>query len=117
MYIQGFVLAVKADREEDYRRLAEMAAGIFKEHGATRVVEAWEDDVPEGELTSFPMAVKREPGEKVVFSWIEYPDRATAERSMQLTMEDERMSDDTTLHEIMSGARMIWGGFRTIVDA
>lgn len=117
MYIQGFVLTVKADREADYIEIARMAAGIFKEHGATRVVEAWEVDVPEGELTSFPMAVKREPGEKVVFSWIEYPDRATAERSMQLTMEDERMSANTELGEIISGARMIWGGFRTIVDA
>ena len=69
-YVDGFVAAVPTANREIYKDHAETAAAIFKEHGALKLVECWEDDVPEGKLTSFPMAVKREANEAVVFSWI-----------------------------------------------
>ena len=65
-YIVGFVLAVPTAKREEYTRLARSAAGVFKEHGALSVVECWGDDVPDGKLTSFPMAVKRQDDETVV---------------------------------------------------
>ena len=70
-YVDGFVAAVPTANREIYRKHAEAAAVVFKEHGALRVVECWSDDVPEGKLTSFPMAVKRKEDETVVFSWID----------------------------------------------
>ena len=75
-YVDGFVIPVPATNREAYRKLAEMAAPIFKEHGALKVVECWGDDVPDGKVTSFPMAVKKEANETVVFSWIIWPSKA-----------------------------------------
>ena len=74
-YVDGFVAAVPAANRELYKKSAQAAAVVFKEHGALQVVECWGDDVPEGKLTSFPMAVKRKEDEAVVFSWITWPSR------------------------------------------
>ena len=75
-YIDGFVAAVPSANREKYLRHAEAFAEVFKECGATRYVEAWGDDVPTGKTTSFPQAVKLEPGETVVFSWVSWPSTA-----------------------------------------
>jgi uncharacterized protein YbaA (DUF1428 family) len=72
-YIDGFVIPVPAGNKDAFRETAEKAAQVFKEHGALKVVECWGDDVPAGRLTDFRMAVKAEPGENVVFSWIVWP--------------------------------------------
>lgn len=115
MYVDGFVLAVKTDKRDEYRAMAAMAAAVFKEHGATRVVECWADEVPDGEVTSFPMAVKREAGETVLFSWIEYPDKATRDTCMAAAMADPRLSmtqDDS----IIDSKRIIYGGFSPLLD-
>ena len=69
-YIDGFVVAVPTANRERYKKHAETAAVVFKEHGALRLVECWGDDVPQGKVTSFPMAVKCKDDETVVFSWV-----------------------------------------------
>lgn len=74
-YVDGFVAAAPTANREEYRKHAE-AAAVFKEHGALKLVECWGDDVPDGEITSFPMAVKCKADETVVFAWITWPSRA-----------------------------------------
>jgi len=81
-YIDGFVAAVPTANRAVYKKHAEDAAVVFKEHGALKMVECWGDDVPEGKLTSFPMAVKRKDNETVVFSWIVWPSRQVRDAGM-----------------------------------
>jgi uncharacterized protein YbaA (DUF1428 family) len=115
-YVDGFVAAVPSDRREVYRAFAEKAAAIIREHGALRVVECWGDDVPEGKLTSFSMAVKREPHETVVFAWVAWPSKAVRDEGWKKVAEDPRMGPDR--HEMPFDAkRMIYGGFETILDS
>ena len=82
-YFEGFVAAVPAANKEAYRKHAADAAPLFKEFGATRMVEAWGEDVPDGKVTDFKGAVKAGPDEIVVFSWLEYPDKATRDAAMK----------------------------------
>lgn len=114
-YVDGFVVAVPADRKDAYRQLAAKAAPLFKEFGATRIVECWAEDVPDGNITDFRMAVKAEDHEEVVFSWIEYPSKAVRDAANQKIMADPRMRE---LGEEMpfDGKRMIYGGFVPILD-
>ena len=114
-YVDGFVLAVPAANKETYRKHAETAAQVIKACGALKVVECWGDDVPEGKLTSFPMAVQRKDDEVVVFSWITWPDRATRDVGMKKFMEDPRMKPENNPMPF-DGKRMIYGGFQMIVD-
>lgn len=114
-YVDGFVVAVPADNKEAYRELAAKAAPLFKEFGALRIVECWADDVPDGKLTDFRMAVKAEENEEVVFSWIEYPSKAVRDEANQKMMNDPRMK---VFGEAMpfDGKRMIYGGFSPLLD-
>jgi len=115
-YIDGFVLAVPTANRDTYKHVAEKAAPIFKKHGALNVVECWGDDVPDGKVTSFPMAVKKAEDETVVFSWITWPDRQTRDEGMKKAMGDmENLFDDKT--PPFDGQRMIYGGFEAIVEA
>jgi uncharacterized protein YbaA (DUF1428 family) len=115
-YVDGFVIPVKKDRIEDYRRIAEESAVLFKEYGALSVVECVAEDVPYGELTSFPRAVQLADDEVVVFSWIVYPSRAVRDASNKRMTEDPRMKAAMEGMPI-DGKRMIFGGFNTMVDA
>ncbi len=115
-YIDGFIIAVPTTNREAYRKHAEAAALIFKEHGALGVVECWGDDVPDGKLTSFPMAVKCKPDETVVFSWITWPSRQVRDDGMKKVMADPRMQPATNPMPF-DGARLIYGGFQVIVNA
>ena len=115
-YVDGFVCAVPTANREKYRRHAEAAAQVFKEHGALKLVECWGDDVPDGKLTSFPMAVKRKPDETVVFSWIVWPSRQVRDIGMKKVMADPRSKPDANPMPF-DGARLIYGGFEMIVDA
>ena len=95
--------------------LAAKAAPLFKEFGATRIVECWADDVPEGTQTDFYRAVKAEEGETVVFSWIEYPSREARDAANAKMMSDPRMKE---MGENMpfDGKRMIYGGFAILLE-
>ena len=93
-YIDGFLTAVPAANKDAYRAHAREALPIFKEYGATRMVETWGDDVPDGKVTDFRRAVKAEAGEVVVFSWVEYPDRAARDRANEKMMTDPRHDGD-----------------------
>ncbi len=113
-YVDGFVLAVTTAKREIYTKFAEEACEIFKEYGALQIVECWGDDVPDGELTSFPMAVKCKQDETVVFSWIVWPSRAARDEANKKAMDDSRMQAMKDMP--FDGKRMIFGGFETIVD-
>lgn len=114
-YVDGYVIAVPSANRESYLKLAETAAAVFKDHGALKVIECWGDDVPDGKLTSFPMAVKKEPDEAVVFSWITWPNKAVRNEGMKKSMNDPRMAE-TMGSKIFDGKRMIYGGFEMILE-
>lgn len=114
MYIEGFVVAVPTANKEAYRKHAESAVPIFKEFGMTRMVEAWGDDVPDGKITDFKRAVQAKDDETVVFSWCEYPDKATRDAASEKMMSDPRMEDMGEMP--FDGKRMIFSGFDPIID-
>ncbi|MEC9342641.1 MAG: DUF1428 domain-containing protein [Pseudomonadota bacterium] len=113
-YVDGFVAAVPEANKDAYLEMARAAAGLFREFGALSVVENWGEDVPEGESTSFPMAVKREDGETVVFSWVTWPSKAVRDAGHKKMMEDPRMAQMTMPFD---GKRLIYGGFETVLEA
>ena len=114
-YVDGFLVPVPVKNKSAYLALAQEMAQIFKEFGATRVVECWQDDVPKGKVTDFFMAVKAEEGEAVVFSWIEWPSKAARDTGMAKVMADPRMKHDPGSMPF-SGKRMIFGGYQPILD-
>jgi uncharacterized protein YbaA (DUF1428 family) len=115
-YVDGYVMAVPTNNRDAFIKHAKEAAAVFKEHGALRVVECWGDDVPDGKVTSFPMAVKKMPDETVVFSWILWPSRQARDEGMRRAMDDPRLQPDKTKMPF-DGRRMIFGGFEPIVEA
>jgi uncharacterized protein YbaA (DUF1428 family) len=115
-YVDGFLVPVPTASKDTYRRVAETAAAVFKENGALAVVECWGDDVPEGKVTSFPMAVQRKPDETVVFSWVTWPNKEVRDRGMKAFMEDPRIKESMKDMPV-DGQRMIFGGFQMIVSA
>ena len=115
-YIDGFVAAVPTANRDLYRKHAEATAAVFKENGALRVVECWGNDVPEGKVTSFPMAVKRKENETVVFSWITWPSREVRDEGMKKAMGDPRLQPEKNPMPF-DGQRLIYGGFEVLVQA
>ena len=113
-YIDGCVIPVPTADMQKYLDHAQLAATVFKEHGALKVTECWGDDVPEGKLTSFPMAVKCAPHETVVFSWIVWPSRQVRDAGMAKLMADPRMQ---AAHMPFDAKRMIFGGFQMVLEA
>jgi uncharacterized protein YbaA (DUF1428 family) len=113
-YVDGFMLAVPRDKIDAYKMLAQTACAIWMEHGALDYVECIGDDVPYGELTSFPRAVMAEENEVVVFSWIVYSDRQTRDAVNRKVMEDPRLKGAEMPFD---GKRMIYGGFTRLLQA
>jgi uncharacterized protein YbaA (DUF1428 family) len=113
-YVDGFVLPVPEGNRDAYRQLASAAAEVFLAHGATRVVEAWGNDVPDGKVTDYRRAVKAQPGENVVYSFIEWPSRAVRDSGWEQSLKDPRMQDMPK--DLFDGKRMFWGGFDPILD-
>ena len=114
MYVTGFVLAVPEGNRQAYIDVAEKFWPIVKEFGALSQVECWEADVEDGKTTDFRRATKAEKGEKIVFSWVTWPDKATADAGNQKMMEDPRMADFGEMP--FDGMRMVYGGFEPIVQ-
>ena len=115
-YVDGLVAAVPTARKNEYRKHVEDVMPVFKEYGAVSVVECWGDDVPDGEVTSFPMAVKCKDDETVVFSWITWPSKEVRNQAM------EKMGADSRMRQIFNdmpfdGKRLIFGGFKKFFAA
>jgi uncharacterized protein YbaA (DUF1428 family) len=117
-YIDGFVIAVPKANKEKFIEHANKGDSVFIELGATRIVECWGDDVPEGKVTDFRRAVQATADEAVVFSWVEWPDKATRDGAMakmgDLTKTDPRMNPESNPMPF-DGKRMIYGGFSPVV--
>jgi uncharacterized protein YbaA (DUF1428 family) len=117
-YVDGFVVPVPKRNLDAYRRMARKAAKIWREHGALEVRECVADDVPMGKVTSFPRSVKVKRGETVAFSWIVYRSRAHRDRVNAKVMKDPRLVDSMQPKDMpFDTKRMIYGGFKTIVEA
>lgn len=115
-YVDGFVAAVPTENKEQYIAHARQSAAIFREYGAIKVVECWGDDVPEGKVTSFPLAVQCKEGETVVFSWIVWPGKEARNEAWEKLMQDPRMSTENNPMPF-DGSRLIYGGFEPIFEA
>jgi uncharacterized protein YbaA (DUF1428 family) len=113
-YVDGFLLAVPNGQRESYRHHAAVAAEIFRECGALRLVECWGDEVPHGKVTDMYLAVKATPEETVCFSWIEWPSKEVRDAGMAKFMADPRLQSLGPMP--FDGQRMIFGGFETILD-
>ena len=113
-FIDGCVAAAPTTEKESYVAFAKRIGALFREYGATSVVDAWGVDVPEGKLTSFPMAVKAEPGETVIFSWVTWPSKSVRDEAWSKIMADERMQSGAT--PPFDGKRMIFGGFEVVAE-
>jgi uncharacterized protein YbaA (DUF1428 family) len=116
-YVDGFVLPVPKKKLDAYRRMAQIAGKVWRDHGALEYMECVADDVKPGKHTSFPQSVKLKPGEIVVFSYIVYKSRAHRDRVNAKVMKDPRlakMMDPKAMP--FDGKRMFWGGFKTLVE-
>jgi uncharacterized protein YbaA (DUF1428 family) len=114
-YIDGFIIPVKRANKDAYLNMAKMAAEVWRDHGALEVIECWGDDVPDGKTTSFPLAVKLEADEVVVFSWVIWPSKDARETGNEKVMADPRM-DPENMEMAFDGKRLIYGGF-TLLNA
>ncbi|WP_375769616.1 DUF1428 domain-containing protein [Archangium gephyra] len=115
-YVDGFILPLPKKNLEAYRRIAQKAGKLWKEHGALEYIECIGDDVKPGKLTSFPQSVKLKPDETVVFSWIVFKSRAHRDRVNKKVMEDPRLAAMMEGKEApFDSKRMVYGGFKTLV--
>ena len=119
MYIDGFVIAVPTANKDKFIAHANLGDSVFIDMGATRVIECWGDDVPDGENTDFRKAVKANGDETVVFSWIEWPDKATRDAAMAKMMSEDFKDDRMDMEKNpmpFDGKRLIYGGFSPITE-
>ena len=115
-FVEGFVIPVPTANREAYTQMAEQAAAVFRKHGVISVVECWGADVPDGKVTSLPMAVQLKPDETVVFSWMVWPSKEVRDTGMIGAMDEFEATGFRASH-LFDGQRMIFGGFETIVEA
>jgi len=117
-FVDGYLIAVPTANKAKFVEMANGFDGFFMEHGALRVVECWGEDVPHGKLTDFFRAVQATDDESIVFSWVEWPDKATRDAAMaamhDLMMKDERY-DPVKNPPCFDGKRMIFGGFAPVL--
>ncbi len=113
-YVDGILIPVPADRKAEYAAFAAQTGAVFRDHGASRVIDAWSDDVPEGKVTDYQRAVKAEDGEAIVYSWVEWPSKEVRDKAWGNVMADPRLADRQLPFDAQ---RMVYGGFAPIVDA
>jgi uncharacterized protein YbaA (DUF1428 family) len=121
-YVDGFVIAVPTANKQKFIDHAKLGDNVFLDLGATRILECWGDDVPDGTVTDFRKAVQAKDNETVVFSWIEWPDKATRDAGMAKMTEmmndpskaDSRMDPEKNPMPF-DGKRLIFGGFSPVV--
>ena len=117
-YVDGYVLPLPKKNLQAYRRMAQRAGKVWRDHGALEFIECVGDDVKPGKHTSFPQSVKLRPGETVVFSWIVFKSRAHRDRVNAKVMKDPRLANMMGPKAMpFDGKRMFWGGFKVLVDA
>ncbi len=117
-YVDGFVLPVKKDRVDEYKKLAKLASKVWREYGALEYLEAVAVDAPYGKRTSFPRSVKLQDDEVVIFAFITYKSRAQRDKINKAVMADPRIASMIDTKDMpMDGKRMFWGGFKSIVEA
>ncbi len=114
-YVDGFVMAVPKAKLDEYKKLSRLSGKVWKEHGALSYVECEADDVPYGNLTSFPRAVQATDDEIVLFSWATYKDRQSRDAVMKKVMDDPRLKDTMT-NPPFDAKRMIFGGFESFLE-
>lgn len=114
-YVDGFVAAVPTKNKEKYIEHAKLSAVVFKAHGALKITETWGDNVPDGDVTSFPMAVNCGKDETVVFSYVVWPTKEIRDAGWEAIMEDPRMHPDQNPMPF-DGKRLIYGGFDVILE-
>ena len=112
MYVQGFVIPVLPGKKDAYVDMARKAGEMFQRYGALEIVEAFEEDIKDGENTDFRKAVNAEPGEQIVFSWVIWPDKDTCEDASRRMMENETMEPPEEMP--FAGKRLIFGGFTPV---
>lgn len=115
-YVDGFVLPVPTANLEAYRRMAQQAGEVWREHGALEYVECVADDVKPGKVTSFPQSVQLKDDETVIFAWIVYESREHRDQVNEKVMKDPRITCMDAKDMPFDGMRMIWGGFKAIVE-
>lgn len=115
-YVDGFILAVPKKNLNAYKKLARLAGKVWREHGALEYKECLADDVSKGKITSFPLSVKQKPNETVIFAWITYKSRADRDRINKKVMADPRLRGMGPKNTPFDAKRMIYGGFKVIVD-
>jgi uncharacterized protein YbaA (DUF1428 family) len=116
-YVDGYVLPVPKKKVAAYRRMAQQAGKVWRDHGALEFIECIADDVKPGKQTSFPQSVKLKAGETVVFSWIVFKSRAQRDRVNAKVMKDPRLAKMMDPKAMPFDAkRMFWGGFKVLVE-
>jgi uncharacterized protein YbaA (DUF1428 family) len=117
-YVDGYVVPVPKKNLAAYRRMAQKAGKVWRDHGALEYIECVADDVKPGKQTSFPQSVKLKPGETVVFAYVVYKSRAHRDRVNAKVMKDPRLADMMDPKAMPFDAkRMFWGGFKVLVDS
>ncbi len=117
-YVDGFVLPVPEKNLKAYRRVAQLAGKVWRDHGALQYVEAVGDDLETKFGVSFTKAIKVKPGETVVFAWIVFKSRTHRDKVNAKVMKDPRlakMMDPKAMP--FDVKRMVYGGFKFMVDA
>jgi uncharacterized protein YbaA (DUF1428 family) len=116
-YIDATLMPVPVTNKVAFRDWGTQMAELFREHGATRVLDGWGDDIPDGKVTDFKRAVKAKDGETVIYGWVEWPSKDVRDAAWGKMMADPRMQPDKSKPALFDGQRMVYGGFTPILDA